>query len=138
MAPLQAFEAAGLEPLLSAEVPWAVHLCLCPLLAALMAMPRLLELLPLAAVRRYLRQTHTRECGVFIDFCGLMQKDASGHRTPTEQALFKEGLGVMSSLYASLTCTAVLMDTSRGIAGLASAHPEATPHTPIPIRVGRS
>ncbi len=36
-----------------------------------------------------------------------MQKDKDGHRTEEEALLFKEGLSVMSSLYASLTGTTV-------------------------------
>jgi hypothetical protein len=38
-----------------------------------------------------------------------MQKDANGERTEEEAVLFKSGLGVMSSLYASLSGTTVLM-----------------------------
>ena len=40
-----------------------------------------------------------------------MQKDASGNRTDAEQKLFKKGLGVMSSLYASLLGTAVVVQS---------------------------
>ena len=37
-----------------------------------------------------------------------MQKDANGERTADEKAMFKRGLEVMASLYASLSGTAVL------------------------------
>jgi hypothetical protein len=64
----------------------------------------------LRALQAYVRAEDARRgCACFVDYCSLMQKDARGERTAEEREAFSRGLGVMASLYASITGTAVLV-----------------------------
>ena len=49
------------------------------------------------------------ELGVFLDWTALTQKDASGARTPGEQAAFDGALGIMQLWYAHTSLTVFLM-----------------------------
>ena len=64
----------------------------------------------LTAMRHYIQEDQGRSaCAVFVDYCSLPQKDSNGERSTREQATFSRGLGVMASMYASLTGTTVLI-----------------------------
>ena len=61
----------------------------------------------LAAVRRYLA-SGKGGVGIFWDYTSLPQKDEAGYRSAADTTIFQHGLGVMGSLYASITGTSVL------------------------------
>ena len=63
----------------------------------------------LAAVRRFLSSTEANDIGLFWDFCSLPQRGQKGEeRSEAEKSVFAQGLGIMGSIYASVTGTAVL------------------------------
>ena len=63
----------------------------------------------LAAVRRFLSSTEANDTGLFWDFCSLPQRGQKGEeRSEAEKSVFAQGLGIMGSIYASVTGTAVL------------------------------
>ena len=87
----------------------------------------------LAAVRRFLRSELGRHVvAVFWDFASLPQKP----RSPAEDALFKQALGVMGDVYASPLGTTVLRHTN--VSALIAAAPRRHRSRVSTGRVSRS